>query len=177
MRQATRRRNGATNGDGNKLAPQDRPAHDWFRFVLSYPTHLVREYLEKFGIGKTQCVLDPFCGTGTTLVECKKCEVASVGVEANPMAHFASQVKLDWSISGSGLLRHASAAAEQAWEILRCEGIADDPFNAQELPFFQQADGSPCQEGECSDNFAREDETPDKPFHRPASAAQDVALD
>ena len=37
---------------------------------------------------------DPFCGTGTTLVECKKLGVASVGIEANPVAHFASQVNL-----------------------------------------------------------------------------------
>lgn len=135
MRQATGRRNGAINGDGNKLSPQDRPAHDWFRFVLSYPPHLVRDYLEKFGIGKAQCVLDPFCGTGTTLVECKKSGVASVGVEANPMAHFASQVKLDWSITGGGLLRHGSTIAEQAWDTLRREGIADDPFDAKNSLF------------------------------------------
>ena len=135
MRQVTSRRNGAINGDGNKLSPQDQPAHDWFRFVLSYPPHLVRDYLEKFDIGKTQCVLDPFCGTGTTLVECKKFGVASVGVEANPIAHFASQVKLDWSITGGGLLKHATAIAEQAWDTLQREGIADDPCDAKNSLF------------------------------------------
>jgi tRNA G10 N-methylase Trm11 len=42
-------------------------------------------------------VLDPFCGTGTTIVECRKNCIASVGIEANRMAFFASQVKVDWS--------------------------------------------------------------------------------
>jgi hypothetical protein len=60
------------NGEQNKLLPEERPVHDWYRFVLSFPPHLVRTYLERFDIGPQHCVLDPFCGTGTTLVECKK---------------------------------------------------------------------------------------------------------
>src|SRR2546426_10997426 len=83
--------------EDNKLHPQDRAAHEWYRFVLSFPPHLVRDYLRRFGIGAKDRVLDPFCGTGTTLVECKKLGISSVGVEANPMAYFASQVKVDWS--------------------------------------------------------------------------------
>lgn len=71
--------------EDNKLRPEDRAAHDWYRFVLSYPPHLVRDYLERFGLGREQCVLDPFCGTGTTLVECKKRGVPSIGIEANPV--------------------------------------------------------------------------------------------
>ena len=82
--------------DRNRLDNADRAAHDWYRFVLSFPPHLVRDYLLRFGIGPEQCVLDPFCGTGTTLVECKKIGISSVGIEASPMAHFASQVKINW---------------------------------------------------------------------------------
>ncbi len=59
------------NGSANKLDVQDRPFHDWYRFVLSYPPHLVRTYLKDFGLDSRHTVLDPFCGTGTTVVECK----------------------------------------------------------------------------------------------------------
>src|SRR5262249_22268001 len=99
------------SGDPNKLAAADRAAHDWYRFVLSFPPHLVRAYLERFGLGPRQRVLDPFCGTGTTLVECKKLGIPSVGVEANPLAHFASRVKLDWSPDPQRLVRHAADLA------------------------------------------------------------------
>ncbi|MCS6840042.1 MAG: hypothetical protein NZ701_04610, partial [Roseiflexus sp.] len=68
-RQRTSRR--LSNGEMNRLLDQDRPAHDWYRFVLSFPPHLVRDYVERFGIRRQHRVLDPFCGTGTTLVECK----------------------------------------------------------------------------------------------------------
>ncbi len=111
----------------NKLQPEDRPAHDWYRFVLSFPPHLVRHYVERFGIGVDQCVLDPFCGTGTTIVECKKIGVPSVGIEANPMAHFASQVKVDWTPDPPGLIKHATEVAAAALATLNTDGIVDDP--------------------------------------------------
>jgi hypothetical protein len=97
MRISAVRETPRSNTTANRLDVEDRAVHDWYRFVLSFPPHLVRDYLERFDLGPEHRVLDPFCGTGTTLVECKKCGVQSVGVEANPMAHFASQVKLDWS--------------------------------------------------------------------------------
>src|SRR5712692_8146765 len=31
----------------NRLQLSDRAAHDWYRFVLSFPPHLVRNYLER----------------------------------------------------------------------------------------------------------------------------------
>ncbi len=133
MEKTSGQRKGLSNGEANRLSAEDRPAHGWFRFVLSYPPHLVRTYLEKFDIGKKRRVLDPFCGTGTTLVECKKLGVASVGIEANPIAHFASQIKLDWSVLAGPLLKHASGIAEQAWDRLCHDGIADDPLDASSL--------------------------------------------
>ena len=102
------------NGVANKLDPSDRQFHDWYRFVLSFPPHLVREYLDRFSLRSGQTILDPFCGTGTTLVEAKVQGIDSIGVESNPMAHFASTVKVDWSISPAGLVRHAEKIAKRA---------------------------------------------------------------
>lgn len=72
---ATRPR--ASSAARNRLLAVDRAAHDWYRFVLSFPLHLVREYACRFGLGAGPggpdgAVLDPLCGTGTTLVGCKK---------------------------------------------------------------------------------------------------------
>jgi len=85
------------SGKLNKLMPHDRAAHDWYRFVLSFPPHLVRQYLERFGLDQRHTVLDPFSGTGTTLVECKKRGIPSIGIDAHPMACFASRVKTSLS--------------------------------------------------------------------------------
>jgi hypothetical protein len=77
---------GLGNGRLNKLMVHDRAAHEWYRFVLLFPPHLVRQYLDRFGVDVSRTVLDPFCGTGTTLVECKKRGISSIGIEAHPMA-------------------------------------------------------------------------------------------
>lgn len=98
----------------NQVAPQDRAIHDWYRFVLSFPPHLVREYLVKFGLTAEHCVLDPFAGTGTTLVECLKQGIPSVGIEANPMGCFACKTKVNWQVSPDALVEHAAAIAQKA---------------------------------------------------------------
>lgn len=130
--QATSARVPASSGDPNKLRPSDRAVHDWYRFVLSFPPHLVRDYLDRFDVGPRATVLDPFCGTGTTLVECRKLGVRSIGVEASPMAHFASSVKVDWQGRRDELLRYAEEAATAARTRLRKQGIDD----LAKLPLF-----------------------------------------
>jgi len=116
---------GAPNATMNRLALADNAAHDWYRFVLSYPPHLVRHYLERFGVTERSRVLDPFCGTGTTLVECKKQGIPSVGIEAHPMTCFASRVKTDWIPDPDDLLVHAREVADVARAQLAAQGIED----------------------------------------------------
>ncbi len=111
----------------NRLAPEDRAVHDWYRFVLSYPPHLVREYIAKFELEPGQTVLDPFCGTGTTLVEAKKLRIGSVGIEAHPLSHFASSTKLDWLVDPRGMLSNAEYIGAEVTAELARHGILDDP--------------------------------------------------
>jgi len=120
--------------ENNKLRIEDQSVHDWYRFVLSFPPHLVRDYITRFGLGDETVVLDPFCGTGTTLVECKKLGVPSIGVEANPMPRFASRVKIDWSADPRSLLRHAKEIAVAASRNLAEDGLEE----FQSLPLFKQ---------------------------------------
>jgi hypothetical protein len=105
--------------EDNKLRVSDQAAHDWYRFVLSFPPHLVRTYLERFDVSQQNRVLDPFCGTGTTPVECKKLGIQSIGIEANPLACFASRVKLNWDIDPNALWQHANRIAAFASMELR----------------------------------------------------------
>ncbi|MBN2211770.1 MAG: hypothetical protein JW709_10290 [Sedimentisphaerales bacterium] len=109
------------NGNANKLSGDDKQFHDWYRFVLSFPPHLVREYLVKFQLTENNVVLDPFCGTGTTLVEAKLHGIPSIGIEANDMAHFACSVKVDWDIDPDKLMKHAVLVAEKANQIISSE--------------------------------------------------------
>jgi SAM-dependent methyltransferase len=116
--------------DANKLSIDDHAAHDWYRFVLSYPPHLVRDYLKRLPAPEGRRVLDPFCGTGTTVVECKKLGVPSVGVEAHPFSHFASTTKIDWEVDAYEIEQSARAIATATLRRLEAENIIDDPSPA-----------------------------------------------
>jgi len=116
--------------EANKLCSGDRAVHDWYRFVLSYPPHLVRDYLGRFDGSSQKCVLDPFCGTGTTIVECKKLGIPSVGVEAHPMAHFASATKVAWDVDPAELEESSRRIAAAATAELEANGVIDDPAPA-----------------------------------------------
>lgn len=109
----------------NFLRTEDAAIHGWYRFVLSFPPHLVREYLDRMGVAGG-VVLDPFCGTGTTVVEAKKMGLRSVGVEASPMAHFAASVKTSWDVDRIGLVRAAKRVASRATSKLIEDGLTDE---------------------------------------------------
>jgi DNA modification methylase len=97
--------------------------------VLSFPPHLVRDYCQDFELNHRHRLLDPFCGTGTTLVEAKLQGISACGVEANPFAHLASVVKTDWRVSSSELVEGARQIANDALACLAQQGIDDQsPF-------------------------------------------------
>ncbi len=118
-----------SNGQANKVFAQDRSFHNWYRFVLSYPPHLVRDYLTNFDLKPGQSCLDPFCGTGTTIVESRLRGFTAYGLEANPIAHFASTVKTTWNINPFQLIDDAREIAAAAHQILLSQEIDDEkPF-------------------------------------------------
>lgn len=113
----------SSHSDPNQIREPDRAIHQWYRFVLSFPPHLVQDYINKFGLTRNHCLLDPFCGTGTTVVEAKKQGIPCVGIEANPMAWFASTVKIDWTPNPAALLEVAAQISRAASRALETHGL------------------------------------------------------
>ena len=84
--------------DGKAAAAGGYPVHNWYYFVLGYtpefPDHLIR----RFDVDASHLVVDPFMGSGTTLVCCKARGIPSVGVDANDFFVDAARVKLRWDL-------------------------------------------------------------------------------
>src|SRR5437660_502917 len=74
-----------------------RVAHSDIEGLHPYPAKFVAELpralLNVLPIPTGAAVLDPFCGSGTTLVECQRCGVPSFGIDLNPIACLMARVK------------------------------------------------------------------------------------
>lgn len=59
------------------------------KFTIDLALHYVANYSQK-----NECVLDPFCGSGTTLLACKILERQGFGFDINFIAHLITQGKI-----------------------------------------------------------------------------------
>ncbi len=83
----------------NKLKDCDRPGHGWYRMVGSFPPDFVRNYLAAMKLKPGSTVLDPYAGTGTTVLEAKRLGYNALGLEALPVPIMASRVKTYWGLN------------------------------------------------------------------------------
>lgn len=68
--------------------------HGHFRYYGKFPSSVAAQILEDYPApNEACCVVDNFCGSGTTLVEAKIRGIQSVGVDVSWLAAFASNVK------------------------------------------------------------------------------------
>lgn len=133
----------------NRMTASDRQFHDWYRFVLSFPPHLVAYYIHVLELTSDMTILDPFCGTGTTLVEAKKQGIPAVGFETNPVAWYASQVKTTWDIDPVRIRDTAAAVCERAKDILDRESVQLRRFSQDEESVVLQGSISPLPLHKC----------------------------
>lgn len=74
------------------------PIHRWFKYPAGYSYRLVEEKIKKYQLDDNHFVLDPFVGSGTTSVECKRHSVNSFGIEAHPFVGWIAQKKVNWNL-------------------------------------------------------------------------------
>jgi len=73
--------------------------HGWYTSVFGAPPGLISDLLSDLGTNCESVVFDPFCGTGTTNVECKSNLICSIGTDVNPVSLLASRAKTTWDLN------------------------------------------------------------------------------
>ena len=68
------------------------PIYNWFYYKEGFSKELVELLINDFRLHKGQLVLDPFCGSGTTLLACKQNNINSIGFDVLPISIFASKI-------------------------------------------------------------------------------------
>lgn len=74
------------------------PIHRWSSYIQGFSAKFVNSVLSKYGMDQSCSVLDPFSGSGTTLICAKRNGIESLGIEINPLLAFTSRAKTNWNV-------------------------------------------------------------------------------
>lgn len=119
-------------------AAAGRLTHHLFRFPAKFHPPVVRALLERY-TEKGSSVLDPFCGSGTLLVEATISGRRSTGTDVDPLAVFVSAVKAH-PLNGRRLESHSDVLFEgldrwrrptSDYEQFQHGDISDEQFAAE----------------------------------------------
>ena len=72
------------------------PVHRWFRYSAGFSAEWVRHLIQEQKNPHKIRILDPFAGSGTTLLAAQSCGVSCVGLEAHPFVYRIARAKLNW---------------------------------------------------------------------------------
>ena len=100
---------------------QDPRIHDWYSSVLGFSDQLANTVLDRFSASSKSCLLDPYCGSGTALIEAQKRGLRAFGLDANPVSVLASQTKTDWTMDLSRVTDTIARFHDES------EALCDDP--------------------------------------------------
>lgn len=72
--------------------------HRWYDYLEDFPYQLIEDKIKEYKLGKKSLIVDPFCGSGTTLISANLFKCNSVGFDVNPLMTFVSMVKTTFDI-------------------------------------------------------------------------------
>lgn len=112
------------NGNGGRQSTR-YSAHGLHEYRGKYNPQVVRAIGNVLGLGEGSWILDPFCGSGTTLLESANCGWNSVGLELNPLGVMISNAKIEAVMTPLEVLDEEVARSSE--ELLkRYEGLSFD---------------------------------------------------
>lgn len=73
----------------------NKPFQRWYRYKEGFSVELVEQLIGEYSKHKSGTILDPFSGSGTTLLAANNMGFSGVGFEVNPFSFFLSKCKLE----------------------------------------------------------------------------------
>ena len=114
------------NGNHSKRQRTRYSTNGLHEYKGKFNPQIVHSIINILGINNEMTVLDPFCGSGTTLLECQHMGIYSIGIDINPLAVYIANTK----ITSLGIdVSHANRVLERICNVaertnaFECESI------------------------------------------------------
>lgn len=115
------------NGSTTFISNMSLPIHRWYRFSAGYSAEWAENVIKRNLRSSNSVVLDPFAGSGTTLLACDKLRVQSIGFEAQPFIYKVAKVKTNWNINTNKLVMVAKKILMESKEKYKQEKLDEYP--------------------------------------------------
>lgn len=108
------------------------PIQRWYPYREGYSTELVTSFIENLNIKGT--VLDPFSGSGTTLLAARQSRLDSVGIEVNPISVLVAESENEYYNNTDineleGFIKHLKQLKKSRKKYTTLFPLADKMFN------------------------------------------------
>lgn len=77
----------------NYATDLNTPIQRWYRYKEGYSIQLMQQLFDEYNVKKADTIVDPFCGSGSTILQAKMHAMHAVGFEINPFSAFLAKVK------------------------------------------------------------------------------------
>lgn len=101
------------------------PIHRWFRYSAGFSSEWVAEVIRSRQTESGIRVLDPFAGSGTTLLASDAVGVQSVGFETHPFIYRVAACKTNWDVDEMEYLNHTQEVLHDARSNLSTASATD----------------------------------------------------
>jgi DNA modification methylase len=72
----------------------NKPFQRWYRYKEGFSIDLVKKLINDYNSNSKGIILDPFLGSGSTLIGAYECQLNGIGFEVNPFSFFLAKCKL-----------------------------------------------------------------------------------
>lgn len=86
--------------------------HRWYPFVEGYSKEFIESILNELP-QKPQCVLEPFCGSGTTPVEMQNHDIRCYSFDVSPFMHLLAKVKMERTYDEDSFMRYVRLVSKK----------------------------------------------------------------
>lgn len=117
----------ASKGRNHRRQSTRYSVHGLHEYKGKFNPQIAHALLNIFGADKQHLILDPFCGSGTSLVEAAHLGIAGAGFDMNPLAVFIANTKLAALTCDTAQLRKSLKHVAAAMSRSRKVSASDSP--------------------------------------------------
>ena len=78
----------------NYSSESDNPFQRWYRYKEGFSVQFIEKIVEEYRTNENDVLLDPFAGSGTTIVAANRLGYDGIGYEVNPFSFFLMKTKI-----------------------------------------------------------------------------------